>query len=62
MMQAVTGQMKYIFPVIVVVISYTLTAAVALYWATSNLFHVFQELYVKKHHKIDDQSAIAFDI
>jgi len=43
----ISGQLKYIFPGIVFAISWTLPAVVALYWATSNIFHVFQELYVK---------------
>jgi YidC/Oxa1 family membrane protein insertase len=48
------GQLKYIFPGIVFAISWTLPAVVALYWATSNVFHVFQELYVKHTIKADD--------
>jgi len=39
-------QMKYVLPVIVVVISYTISAAVALYWATSNIFAIGQELLI----------------
>jgi len=46
--QGLSMQMKYVFPIIVVVISYTLTAVIALYWTTSNLFHILQELYVQK--------------
>lgn len=42
------SQLKYIFPGIVFAISYSLPAVVATYWATSNLFHVLQEVYVKK--------------
>lgn len=41
-------QMKYIFPFVVIGISYSLTAVIAIYWATSNLFHIVQELYVQK--------------
>jgi YidC/Oxa1 family membrane protein insertase len=41
------GQLQYIFPGIVFAISWSLPAVVALYWATSNTFHVFQEVYVK---------------
>lgn len=46
------SQLKYIFPGIVFAISYSLPAVVALYWATSNLFHVFQEFYV--HYMVDN--------
>jgi YidC/Oxa1 family membrane protein insertase len=42
-------QMKYALPLFVAFISYTLSAAIALYWTTSNIFHILQELYVKKH-------------
>ena len=41
-------QMRYMLPVIVFGISYTISAAVALYWATSNLFSIGHELYVKR--------------
>lgn len=41
-------QMRYMLPVIVFGISYSISAAVALYWTTSNLFSVVHELYVKR--------------
>lgn len=41
-------QMRYMLPVIVFGISYTISAAVALYWTTSNLFSIGHELYVKR--------------
>jgi YidC/Oxa1 family membrane protein insertase len=41
-------QMKYIFPFIVAFIAYSISGAVALYWITSNLFMVGQQLYIKK--------------
>jgi len=41
-------QMRYVFPIIVIVISYSLSAAIALYWTTSNVFHIFQEVVVKR--------------
>lgn len=44
-------QMRYVFPVIVFIISYTVTGAVALYWITSNIFTIFQELYLKRVKK-----------
>lgn len=47
-----TTQMKYIFPVIVTFISYSISGALALYWITSNLFAIGQEIYIKnKYHK-----------
>ena len=46
------AQMKYFFPVLVVFISYRISAALALYWITSNVFAIIQEIYIKKkYHK-----------
>ena len=41
-------QMKYIFPFVVGFIAWSVSGAVALYWITSNLFMVGQQLYIKK--------------
>ena len=41
-------QMKYIFPFIIAFIAYSISGAIALYWITSNLFMVGQQIYVKK--------------
>lgn len=41
-------QMRYMLPVIVFGISYSISASVALYWTTSNLFSIAHELYVKR--------------
>lgn len=45
-------QMKYMMPIIIAVISYTISAAVALYWATSNIFAIVQELLIRRNDKI----------
>ncbi len=42
-------QMKYIFPIMVLVISYTTSGVIAIYWTISSLFTLAQEIYVKKH-------------
>ncbi len=44
-------QMKYVFPFLVAFIAYRISGAVALYWITSNLFAVAQQIYAnrKKH-------------
>ncbi len=47
---AMALQMKYFFPILVVFIAYSISAAVALYWITSNLFALVQELYIKKKY------------
>lgn len=41
-------QMRYVMPVLVAVISYTISAAVSIYWTTSNIFAIAQELYLRK--------------
>ena len=43
-----TFQMRYVFPVFVFFISYTISAAVALYWAVSNIFMLGHELWVRR--------------
>jgi len=45
-------QMKYIFPIIVVFIAYSISSAIALYWIVSNVFTVAQQIYTKKKQKI----------
>ena len=39
---------KYVLPVFIGFIAYQFSAAVALYWVTSNIFTVFQEMYVRR--------------
>jgi YidC/Oxa1 family membrane protein insertase len=41
-------QMRYGFPVIVFFVAYTISTAVALYWATSNIFSIVHELLVRR--------------
>ena len=41
-------QMKYVMPIIIVAVSYTISAAIALYWATSNIFSIIQEIIVRR--------------
>lgn len=40
-------QMRYVFPVLFVVFSISIPSAVALYWVTTNLFSIGQELFVR---------------
>ncbi|PCI27810.1 hypothetical protein COB55_05055 [Candidatus Wolfebacteria bacterium] len=44
-------QMRYVLPVIVFFIAYTISAAIALYWTTSNLFMLSQEIFVRRKIK-----------
>ncbi len=41
-------QMRYILPVFVAFIAYTISAAIALYWVTSNIVAIIQELMVRR--------------
>lgn len=41
-------QMRYFLPVLVAVIAYNISGAVSLYWITSNIFAIGQELYVRR--------------
>jgi len=41
-------QMSYVFPIITFAITYSISGAVALYWTTSNIFSVFQEIFVRR--------------
>lgn len=54
-------QIRYVLPVVVAVIAYTISSAVALYWITSNLFMIVQETIVRRKHKNkgDDQATVA---
>lgn len=46
--RSLNTQMRYMMPIIVFGVSYSISAAVALYWVTSNIFSIAHELYVKK--------------
>lgn len=48
-------QMRYVLPIIVGVIAYTISSAVALYWITSNVFTIGQELLVRR--RIERESS-----
>jgi len=48
MMKSLSIQMKYVMPVFVGFIAYQVSAAIALYWATSNIFTIIQELAIRK--------------
>lgn len=50
-------QARYFLPVIVTGISFTVVSAVALYWTTSNLFMILQELVMGRRFKDKDTRA-----
>lgn len=49
LMSNMQTQMKYVMPVLITGIAYFISAAIALYFVVSNLFSIFQELYVRRH-------------
>lgn len=50
-------QMRYFLPIMVTVIAYYVAAAVALYWVTSNIFAIGQELYLRRIRNKERQIA-----
>jgi YidC/Oxa1 family membrane protein insertase len=42
-------QMRYMMPVIIFFVAYTLSASIALYFFVSNMVAILQEYYIKKH-------------
>jgi YidC/Oxa1 family membrane protein insertase len=44
-------QMRYVFPILLGVISYVATAAIALYFLTSNIFGILQEFSARRRHR-----------
>ncbi len=49
--------MKYVFTVLMVGISYSVSAAIALYFITSSLFTLVQEIVIRRHIKALQQEA-----
>ncbi len=48
-------QMKYVFPVVILFIAYNISGAIAIYWTTSNLFALGQELVIRRHIKKNEK-------
>jgi membrane protein insertase Oxa1/YidC/SpoIIIJ len=42
-------QMKYIMPVFIGIVAYTISAAIAIYFIVSSLTMILQELVLRKH-------------
>jgi YidC/Oxa1 family membrane protein insertase len=49
--RSMQSQLKYLFPVIVFFIAFKISGVIALYWLTTNLFSIAQEIYVRKKLK-----------
>jgi len=46
--RSMQAQMKYVFPLMVFFISYSISAVIALYWLTTNLFSIAQEVFIRR--------------
>lgn len=49
-------QMQYGLPVVIAVVAYVVTSAVALYWITNNLFGIVQEVFVRRRIERDEEA------
>ncbi len=49
--RSMSVQIKYILPIMIFFISFRLPAFIALYFITSNIFMVFQELLLRRHRR-----------
>ncbi len=52
MTNSMQTQMKYIFPFVIAFIAYNVSGAVALYWITSNIFAIGQQMYANKKKRL----------
>jgi len=50
-------QMKYVLPFVIIFVAYVASAAVALYWITSNIFAIGQEIHVKNRVESEKQQV-----
>jgi YidC/Oxa1 family membrane protein insertase len=49
--KSMSVQTQYVLPIFIGFISYNLSVALAIYWITSNLFAIGQELYMRRYKK-----------
>lgn len=49
--RSMSMQMRYFFPILVFFIAYNISAGISLYWITSNLFMIGQEIYIRRKYK-----------
>lgn len=50
-MKSMNVQMKYVLPVLITFIAYKISAAIALYWVTSNVVTIIQEIIIRRRIK-----------
>ncbi|MFH1608827.1 MAG: YidC/Oxa1 family membrane protein insertase [Patescibacteria group bacterium] len=56
--KSMSMQMKYVFPFIVAFIAYSVSGAIALYWVTSNIFTIGQQIYVNRKSKLTEIEVV----
>jgi YidC/Oxa1 family membrane protein insertase len=49
--QALSKQMLYFFPVMIIIIGWNLPAGLLLYWMTTTLFSIGEQAYIKKRYR-----------
>ncbi len=47
---AMNKQLLYFFPVMVIIISWNLSTGIVIYWVTTTLFSICEQLYIKRFH------------
>lgn len=57
--RSMSMQMRYFFPILVFFIAYNISSAISLYWITSNLFMIGQEIYIRRKYKSKQAIKIA---
>lgn len=50
--KSMSVQMKYVFPFLIAFIAYRVSGAIALYWVTSNIFAICQQLWANRKNKV----------
>jgi len=50
-MSALSGQMLYFFPILIIVIGWNLPAGLMLYWVATTAFSILEQLYIKARYK-----------
>lgn len=57
-MQNVQNQMTYTMPILVLFISFSFGAIIALYFLVGNIFSIFQEIYIRKNIREPEEKKI----
>jgi len=58
MMKGMSIQIKYVLPVVIFFIAYSLISAAAIYWTISNLFAIGQEVYIRNKIRKPEEAKL----